>query len=90
MRAEEINRMRRSSLNKNLTHEVIEVEVLKPSYRGGPLKFKIDDRLVQDWLRKLVLWGDEFKMLNTQTGVMIWSKNLQGDLKTLAQTMVLK
>jgi hypothetical protein len=29
-------------------------------------------------------------MLNTQTGVMIWSKNLQGDLKTLAQTMVLK
>jgi hypothetical protein len=90
MRAGEIDRMRRISLNKNLTHWVVEVEIINTAYRGGSLKFKIDDREVQNWLRKLVLKGDEFKMLNTQTGAMLWSKNLQGDLKKLAQTMVSK
>jgi len=77
-------------LNKNLTHEIVEVEIINTAYRGGSLKFKIDDREVQNWLRKLVLKGDEFKMLNTQTGAMLWSKTLQGDLTELAQTMALK
>lgn len=88
MNAQEIERARRRAMNSNLTHEVIEVEIIKTSFGRRTLKFNIDDRLVREWVRRLLVYGDEFKMTNKQTGVMLWSKTLQGDLEKIAQTMV--
>ena len=87
MEAREIESMRRSSLTKNLSNEIIVVEIIKPAYRLLNLKFKIDKRLIRNWIKLLVLWGEEFKMTNITTGATIWSKTLKGDLEDLARQM---
>jgi hypothetical protein len=83
----DIDRARRLSLRRNLENEIIEVEVIRPIYRNGTLKFTIDRRLIQTWIRNLTARGDEFRMTNTITGATLWSKTLTGDLTEIAKTM---